>query len=188
MARLFIGTLLAFGLGLGAAVAQAEAQPAQEATLYDLVRQDPQLSLLAEAIALTGLADELAAEGPYTLLAPSDEALAALLEWETLQADPAALAQLLRQHLLVGAYPLSELIGLWTVLTFEGETLSVLATDEGSVAIGEATVIEADREAANGVLHVVDTVLLPAGLTLEPTPDNNTDEQDDETEDGEAGG
>lgn len=100
-------------------------------------------------------------DGPFTLLAPTDEAFAALDPdlLDKLFADEERLNNLLRYHVLRGRYTASDLTGLDTVTTLNGSYLQ-LETDDG-VRLDEATVVQADLAADNGIIHALDQVIVP---------------------------
>jgi len=119
---------------------------------------DTLVSLVQEA----GLAEDLSGAGPLTVFAPTDEAFAAVPE-ETLtqlQNDPEALRQVLLYHVVEGEVTSDQVTGLDAAPTLAGPDLS-FSTDGGSVLVNDATVTMADVLASNGVIHVVDAVLLP---------------------------
>lgn len=119
---------------------------------------DTLVSLVQEA----GLAEDLSGAGPLTVFAPTDEAFAAVPE-ETLtqlQNDPEALRQVLLYHVVEGQVTSDQVTGLDAAPTLAGPDLS-FSTDGGSVLVNDATVTMADVLASNGVIHVVDAVLLP---------------------------
>ncbi len=118
-------------------------------------------STLLRALEAGALTEFLGGDGPFTLLAPTDEAFAAL-EPELLNrllSDEERLNDLLRYHVLQGRYTASDLTGLDTVTTLEGSDLQV-ETDDG-LRLDEATVVQPDIAADNGVLHGLDQVMLP---------------------------
>lgn len=125
-------------------------------------------TLLAAAEA-AGLVDALKAEGPLTVFAPTDEAFAALpagtVESLLLPENKDALAGVLKLHVIAGKVKSTDIAGQQiTATTLNGElgvdgTDGVVLTAPGSTA----TVVAADVSASNGVIHVIDTVLLPAG-------------------------
>ena len=122
-------------------------------------------TLLAAAEA-AGLAETLATAGPFTVFAPTDDAFAALPEGalEGLLADPEALAGVLLYHVVANAYPAEVVLTLdgADVETLNGQTVSVAVTEDGVVLNGSVMVIITDVYASNGVIHVIDAVLLPA--------------------------
>lgn len=149
---------------------QGETEEVRLRTLAELLRDEPRLSTLHAAIEAAGLSGDLAGEGPFTIFAPSNEAFAQLLggapvEVLTRPDDPADLAALLRFHIIASRIPSAALEGRTeTALTLDGGRLSFDA--EGSVITvmggGEPAIVTLpDIEAANGVIHVIDKVLLP---------------------------
>ncbi len=118
-------------------------------------------TLLAAAEA-AGLVDVLKSEGPFTVFAPTDEAFAALPEGTvaSLLANPEALRAILLYHVVPGKVMAAQVVGLNEATTAQGATVSISTYGE-TVRINDATVIAADIEASNGVIHVIDTVILP---------------------------
>lgn len=118
-------------------------------------------TLLAAAEA-AGLVETLTGEGPLTVFAPTDEAFAALPEGtvEALLADIPALTAILTYHVVAGAVMSGDLSDGMTATTVNGADITV-SIGEG-VMINEANVVAADIETTNGVIHVIDAVLLPA--------------------------
>src|SRR5690554_34874 len=123
-----------------------------------------QFETLVAALEAAGLVETLKGEGPFTVFAPTDEAFAALPEGtvesllmpenrETLQA-------ILTYHVVAGQVMAEDAMGLESAETVQGQSITITTMD-GSVMINDATVIQADIEAANGVIHVIDGVLLP---------------------------
>ena len=137
-------------------------------SIVDVVTSGPQFSILASLIDEADAADTLSGSGPFTLFAPSDEAFEELPP-DTLAAlrqDPRQLLTLLQHHVVAGSYLSSELEP-GPIEMLDGTTLSVRVTDD-KITIGGATIIEPDLEAANGVVHVIDRVLLPRPVPTEP--------------------
>ncbi len=118
-------------------------------------------TLLAAATA-AGLVETLQGEGPLTVFAPTDEAFAALPEGtvEGLLADIPALTAILTYHVVPGAVMSGDLSDGMTATTVNGADITV-TIDGSTVMINDATVIAADIEASNGVIHVIDSVILP---------------------------
>lgn len=117
---------------------------------------------LVAAVQAAGLVDTLKGEGPFTVFAPTDEAFAALPEGtvEALLADPEALAAILTYHVVAGKVMSTDLTNGMMAATVNGADVTIMT--EGGVMVNDANVISADIEASNGVIHVIDKVILPA--------------------------
>jgi uncharacterized surface protein with fasciclin (FAS1) repeats len=120
---------------------------------------------LVAAVQAAGLVDTLKGEGPFTVFAPTDDAFAALPEGtvESLleEENRDQLISILTYHVIPGRVMSSDIAGqALSVETVQGMELAIDATD--GVRVGEAMVVTADVEASNGVIHVIDTVLIPA--------------------------
>lgn len=128
-----------------------------------LAAATPSLSTLVTALRLTGLDAALAAGGSFTVFAPTNEAFAKLpaATLNALLANPAQLADVLRYH-VVGTQVLSTQLtnGQTAPTLLTGRSLTVTLTG-GTVRINTSTVVAADVRAVNGVVHVIDTVLVP---------------------------
>ncbi len=139
-------------------------------TVVDIVVNSADHDTLEAAVVAAELADDLSGPGPFTVFAPTDAAFAALPAGtiEALLADPTGtLAQILLYH-VVGAQALStDLSDGQTITTLQGEDVTVTIGMNG-VMINGATVVVADILATNGVVHVIDAVLLPN--LVEPLP------------------
>ncbi|MGZ6565043.1 MAG: fasciclin domain-containing protein [Solirubrobacteraceae bacterium] len=117
---------------------------------------------LLTAIDAAGLGDTLADDGPFTVFAPTDDAFAALPQ-ETMQGlleDPPALVRVLTYHVVPGRITSAQITQDSEQKTVEGGMLKLAVN--GGVTVNDATVIQADIEAENGVIHVIDRVLIPA--------------------------
>jgi len=120
---------------------------------------------LVAAVQAAGLVDTLKGEGPFTVFAPTDEAFAALPEGTVenllLPENRDQLVAVLTYHVIPGAVMSSDIAGQEVMPeTVQGGTLAIDATGT-SVMVNTATVVQADIEASNGVIHVIDTVLIP---------------------------
>ncbi|MFT5424699.1 MAG: transforming growth factor-beta-induced protein [Phycisphaerales bacterium] len=118
---------------------------------------------LLAAIEAAGLSETLMGEGPFTVLAPTDEAFAALGDTvgELLKPENRAkLAGILTYHVLSGRVYADQVVTLDSAPTVEGSSVSI-STKGNSVYLDEAKVIKADIEASNGVIHVINKVILP---------------------------
>jgi uncharacterized surface protein with fasciclin (FAS1) repeats len=123
---------------------------------------------LAAALTAAGLVETLQGEGPFTVFAPTDDAFAALpeglVEALLLEENRDILIQILTYHVVAGEVYAAD-VTTGDVPTVEGSTIAV-DTADGVVLNGSATVITADVEASNGVIHVIDAVILPEGLDV----------------------
>lgn len=136
-------------------------------TIVDEASMADIFTTLVTAITAAGLVETLSGEGPFTVFAPTDEAFAALpegvVEALLLPKNKKVLTQILTYHVVPGKFIADEVIG-GDVETVEGQTVK-LSTAQG-VTINESTVIQADIQASNGVIHAIDTVILPPGVDV----------------------
>ncbi len=151
----------------------SEPAPAEEAqtepTIVDLAVATPELSTLVTAVTTAGLVETLSGDGPFTVLAPTDDAFADALEALDITAEELLaredLADILSYHVVSGSVLSSDLSDGQEVTTVQGGTLTVDITDEGVFFVdandGRAQVTTADVTASNGVVHIIDAVLLP---------------------------
>jgi len=142
----------------------AETTAPAESDIVDTAVAAGDFTTLAAALEAADLVDTLKGDGPFTVFAPTDDAFAALPPGtvDDLLADPEALAAILTYHVVAGEVLAADLTDGQVVETVNGETLTV-SIDGDTVKINDATVTTADISASNGVIHVIDTVLLPAG-------------------------
>ena len=119
-------------------------------------------TLLAAAEA-AGLVDTLKSTGPLTVFAPNDEAFAKLPAGtvEALLADPAKLKAILLYHVVSGEVTAEQVVMLTNATTVEGSDVTI-EVKGGKVMIDNATVLTTDVMASNGIIHVIDTVMIPA--------------------------
>ena len=119
-------------------------------------------TLLAAAKA-AGLVDTLQSDGPFTVFAPTDDAFAKLPPGtvEMLLANPDKLKQVLLYHVVPGKVMASDVAGLSSATTAQGSDVAIIVAD-GSVMINDAKVVKTDVMASNGVIHVIDTVIVPS--------------------------
>ena len=118
---------------------------------------------LLTAIEAAGLTETLMGDGPFTVFAPTDEAFAAVDE-ETLNgllADPEALAQVLLYHVVEGAVPAADVVTLESATTVQGSDVEIAVEGDAVILNGSANVVQTDIETSNGIIHVVDEVLIP---------------------------
>jgi uncharacterized surface protein with fasciclin (FAS1) repeats len=117
---------------------------------------------LAAALTEAGLIEALQGDGPFTVFAPTDDAFAKLPEGtvEALLKDKETLKKILLYHVVAGEVTSKEVVKLTKAETLEGKNVKIKVKD-GSVMINDAKVTGADIMASNGVIHVIDTVLIP---------------------------
>lgn len=132
-------------------------------TIAGIVTEDENFSTLLAALNAADLASVFAGETEYTVFAPTNAAFDALEEGalDALLADPAALAEVLKYHVVEGKVMASAVIELDSATTLEGSDVAIVV-EEGKVMVDGATVTQTDIMASNGVIHVIDSVLLPS--------------------------
>ncbi len=117
---------------------------------------------LVTAVTAAGLADTLKGPGPFTVFAPTDEAFSKLPSGtvESLLQDILQLRKILEYHVVSGKVMAADVVKLKSAETVEGSALKIDASN--GVKVNDATVVTLDVEAENGVIHVIDTVLIPS--------------------------
>lgn len=136
--------------------------------IVDTAKEAGNFTTLVKALDAAGLVETLKGEGPFTVFAPTDEAFGKLPEG-TVQdllkpENKDKLTAILTYHVVPGKVMAGDIKGKETQAdTVEGTKLSIDATD--GVMVGDAKVTKADIEASNGVIHVIDAVLMPEGTT-----------------------
>jgi uncharacterized surface protein with fasciclin (FAS1) repeats len=117
---------------------------------------------LVAAVKAAGLVETLSGKGPFTVFAPTDEAFKKLPEGtvEALLNDLPKLRSILKYHVVSGSYPAEKVVGKKAIKSVLGQKLKVRT--EGGVRVGGAKVVATDVYCSNGVIHVIDSVMLPA--------------------------
>jgi uncharacterized surface protein with fasciclin (FAS1) repeats len=153
VARTLFVSLAFFALSLGSAQ-----------TIVDVAAGDERFSTLVTAVTAAGLVETLSGEGPFTVFAPTNDAFAALPAGalDAVLADPELLTAVLTYHVVAGAVRAADVVTLTKARTVQGEHLRI-GTD-GGVTVDDANVVITDIEASNGVIHVIDAVLLPKAV------------------------
>ncbi len=136
-------------------------------TIVDIAVGNPDFSTLVTAVTEAGLVETLSGDGPFTVFAPTNEAFAKLPEGtlEMLLADVDLLTEVLTYHVVSGAVLAADVVTMTSATNLEGGKLNIMV-DGSTVMINEATVVTTDIEASNGVIHVIDTVIVPPLLGL----------------------
>jgi uncharacterized surface protein with fasciclin (FAS1) repeats len=153
--RTFLAATVATTLG-SAAFAESHVMD-----IIDTATGAGNFTTLLAAVDAAGLTETLKGEGPFTVFAPTDEAFAALPAGtvEALLADPEALAKILTYHVIAGKVMSTDLTNDMTAATVNGADVTIMT--EGGVMVNDANVVTADIEASNGVIHVIDKVIMP---------------------------
>ena len=123
-------------------------------------------STLVAAVTAAGLADTLKSPGPFTVFAPTDDAFSKLPSGtvEALLQDILTLRKILEYHVVSGKVTAADVVKLTQATTVEGSDVKIDASN--GVKVNDATVVQPDIETDNGVIHVIDTVLLPPSVSL----------------------
>ncbi len=145
-----------------AAAAAAAAAPVAQDIVATAVAAGT-FNTLAQALTAAGLVETLQGPGPFTVLAPTDEAFAKIpaADLEKLLANKEELTKVLTYHVIAGSVPSGTVATMTEAATVEGRKVTIAVVDGKVVINGSATVTSADVAASNGVIHVIDAVLMP---------------------------
>ncbi|MFN4033156.1 MAG: fasciclin domain-containing protein [Fimbriimonadales bacterium] len=130
-------------------------------TIVDIAVQAGSFNTLVQAVQAAGLVETLSGEGPFTVFAPTDEAFAQIPQ-DTLQAvlaNKEQLTAILTYHVVPGKLMAADVVRSSQLQTVQGQSITV--STEGGVKVDDANVVQADIEADNGVIHVIDKVIMP---------------------------
>jgi uncharacterized surface protein with fasciclin (FAS1) repeats len=149
------------GLALvaGAATPTRAADPQKD--IVTTAVQAGSFTTLAQALTAAGLVDTLKGPGPFTVFAPTDEAFAKLPPGtlQALLADKAKLTQVLTYHVVPGKVMAADVVKMSSAKTVQGQNVTISARE--GVKVDNANVVKTDIVASNGVIHVIDSVILP---------------------------
>lgn len=125
------------------------------------------LSIFADAVKAAGLAEALAARGPFTVFAPTDEAFKNLPSraYDALLKDTGKLKAVLTYHVIQG-HVLASDVAAGEVMTQQGSTLTSTPSSSSGVRVNGARIVQADLVASNGVVHAIEAVILPKNWQL----------------------
>lgn len=146
------------------AVSSPESTEAQDpGNIVEVAAEAGSFNTLLAAATAAGLAETLATGGPFTVFAPTDEAFAQIPEadLQALLADKEALTKVLLYHVVEGEVGAAQVMGLTSATTLAGQDVSIKITSDGSVMVDGAKVVATDVAASNGIIHVIDKVILP---------------------------
>jgi len=129
-------------------------------TIVDVAVNAPSFSTLVTAVKVAGLVETLQSSGPFTVFAPNDDAFAKLPPGtiQTLVQNPPQLARILKYHVVAGKLKQTDLAAMKLLTSVEGSPIPINMTD--GFEVKNAAVLTPDIEADNGVIHVIDTVIL----------------------------
>ena len=145
-----------------------EPEVAEEPVLLNIVETASgagNLNTLVTAVEAAGLTDVLASEGPFTVFAPTDDAFALVGDLDLNDTD--ALTTILNRHVAFGAYMAADVANMTTITTLEGSDLTIEVGDEG-VLVNGARIVQTDIVCSNGVVHIIEAVLMPSEGAEEP--------------------
>ena len=153
--------LLVAAVAVAALSAPSAVQADSHKDIVDTAVAAGSFKTLAAALQAAGLVDTLKGKGPFTVFAPTDEAFAKIPKaaLDALIADKAKLTKVLTYHVVAGKVMAADVVKLKEAKTVEGQMVKIDASS--GVMVNNAKVVKADVEASNGVIHVIDTVLMP---------------------------
>merc|ERR1712087_309723 len=151
-----------------------EVEDMEEVELKDIITVAEESGIFTTLIAASeaaDLVDTLSGDGPFTLFAPTDDVFAALppdlVTCLMLPENVDVLAKILAYHVAEGTVLSTDLVNGMEIPTLEGGSITITIEDDGTVKIDGAKVTLADNYASNGVVHVIDGVLVPRGVDLQ---------------------
>lgn len=162
MTRILIVAAAALALAVPAATAAPAETASSKKTIAALAASTPQLSTLLSLVKSAGLADELSGKAQLTVFAPTNAAFQKVPKatLAALAKDKAALRRVLLYHVVAGKVTAAKVVKLRSAKTLAGPSVQIKVTGK-TVRINTAKVVTADVLASNGVVHVVDRVLIP---------------------------
>ncbi|WP_390620602.1 fasciclin domain-containing protein [Neorhodopirellula pilleata] len=144
--------------------AKADHHETKEKTIVEVAVGAKNFTTLVAAVKAAGLVDTLSGKGPFTVFAPTDEAFAKLPEGtvESLlkPENKEKLVSILTYHVVSGKVMAADVVKLSEAKTVQGSTVDIKVSDDG-VMVDKAKVVKTDIECSNGVIHVIDSVILP---------------------------
>ena len=145
----------------------ATSMPMSNRTIADVAMSTGMHNTLVRALKAAGLADMLMQPGDYTIFAPTDAAFAKLpagtLESLMRPENRDKLRTLLQYHVVPGRVTAAQVMNMTSATTASGQTLPIMVMGK-NVMVGNANIVKADVMASNGIVHVIDTVLMPPGM------------------------
>lgn len=170
---MLVSVLLLFALcGVSfASAAQTTTATAANQTIVQLAQANPNLSTLVTAVQAAGLVETLSGAGPFTVFAPTNDAFDALPPGtlDALLGNQSELANVLTYHVVPGSLLATQVASMPSLTTVQGQPLAVTVQSSGGVRVDGATIVQTDIRASNGVIHVIDAVMIPPAGTPAPT-------------------
>lgn len=158
-------TILSINTVNSASAAHHEGGHAATGNIVEVAVGNDDFSTLVAAVKAAGLVDTLAGDGPFTVFAPTNAAFAKLpagtVETLLKPENKDKLVAVLTYHVVAGKVMAADVVGLESATTVQGGAIAISASDAG-VKINDANVVATDVAASNGVIHVIDAVILPA--------------------------
>lgn len=164
MRLITLAALAALAANVGiASPADAQYGKKKSQDIVDVAVEAGSFNTLAQALQAAGLVETLKGEGPFTVFAPTDEAFAKLPKGtlESLLQDKEKLTAILTYHVVPGKVTADKVLKLDKAKTVNGKNVRIKVMD-GTVMVDNAKVTKTDIHASNGIIHVIDTVILPA--------------------------
>ena len=162
---LVTGLAAASLLALSAGPASAQDTMSSKPTVAEIASSSDDFSTLVAAVTAAGLGDTLNGTGPFTVFAPTNEAFAKIPadQLQAILADKALLTKILTYHVLPNRVLAKDLKKRQVVDTVEGDSVKIVKNKKGAFIDG-ARITQTDLKGSNGVVHVIDTVILPPGV------------------------
>ena len=164
-ATLTLGLLSAASIAGYGGTGDSKKSEAKKTTIVDVAASNKQFSTLVTAVKAAGLVDTLKSEGPFTVFAPTNAAFEKLdkgtLETLLKPENKKMLQQVLTYHVVPAKAMAKDVVKMDSVKTVQGSSVSIKVTDKGVMLNNDVAVTMTDITADNGVIHVIDTVLLP---------------------------
>ena len=160
-----VGALGVTSVGVAGAQSSATSAPAASKTIVDIAAANPDFSTLVTAVTVAGLGSTLSGTGPFTVFAPTNEAFAKIpkADLDALLADKAQLTKVLTYHVVPAKVLAGDLKKKQKVETVEGGTVVIKKSKKGAT-INDAKIVQTDIQGSNGVIHVIDTVIMPKDM------------------------
>jgi uncharacterized surface protein with fasciclin (FAS1) repeats len=159
--RVLLKSVAILSLFAGALAVQADDHGMQKDIVDTAIAADD-FETLVTAVQAAGLVETLKGDGPFTVFAPTDAAFAKIpaADLEALLADKEQLTAVLTYHVVPGKVMAADVMGLDSATTVQGSDVDVQVV-EGGVQVDGANVVQTNIEASNGVIHVIDSVIMP---------------------------